>query len=375
MVSGMWPPDVGGPASHAPEFATYLVSRGHDVEAVTMADREPAPEPYPVHWASRTSPIGPRHASAVKLVRRRARRAEVVYSTGMVGRSTLGASLARRPILVKLTSDPVFERSIRFGLWNRDLDSFQRSGGFRIGLLRRKRDLELRTATHVVIPSESLRDLALAWGLPPEKISVVGNPVPPPPELPSRPELRRKHGLEGPTLVFAGRLVPQKSLDVALEAVNTLPWVSLVMAGEGPFDDRLHAHRDRLGLQERARFLGPVSRQTVLELLKAGDAALLSSSWENFPHMLVEALSLGTPVISTDVGGVTEIVDDEVNGLLVPAADPPALAAAIERYFGDEELRARLAAAGPGSVAERFAPEAIYPQLEELLTRVARAGR
>jgi glycosyltransferase involved in cell wall biosynthesis len=71
------------------------------------------------------------------------------------------------------------------------------------------------------------------------------------------------------------------------------------------------------------------------------------------------------------VGGVTEIVDDGVNGLLVPPGDPPALAAAIERYFADDDLRARLAAAGPPSVAERFAPEAIYPQLEQLLERVA----
>lgn len=51
IVSGMWPPDVGGPASHAPELASYLLSRGHEVEAATMADREPAPQPYPVHWA------------------------------------------------------------------------------------------------------------------------------------------------------------------------------------------------------------------------------------------------------------------------------------------------------------------------------------
>ena len=71
IVSGMWPPDVGGPASHAPELASYLQGRGHEVEAATMADREPAPQPYPVHWASRRTPIGVRHALAVATVRRR----------------------------------------------------------------------------------------------------------------------------------------------------------------------------------------------------------------------------------------------------------------------------------------------------------------
>src|SRR5207302_1515453 len=81
------------------------------------------------------------------------------------------------------------------------------------------------------------------------------------------------------------------------------------------------------------------------ELLAAGDASLLSSSWENFPHAVVEGLAAGTPVIATDVGGVPEIVTDGVNGLLVPMQDVPALAAAIRRFFADAELRARLTAA------------------------------
>jgi glycosyltransferase involved in cell wall biosynthesis len=370
VVSGMWPPDVGGPASHAPEFAGYLHERGHAVEAITMADREPAAEPYPVHWASRRLPIGPRHVQAVELIRRHARRAEVVYSTGMVGRSSLGAALARRPILMKLTSDPVFERSIRFNFWASDLDTFQRADGLGIRLLRLARDAELRHVTRIVIPSEALRRLAIGWGLPPEKVTLVRNPVPPPPELAPRDELRQKHGFDGPTLAFAGRLVPQKSIDVALEAVKLLPWLSLVLAGDGPFRERLHAHRDRLGLQERARFLGPQSRQTVFELLKAADGALLSSSWENFPHMLVEALAVGTPVIATDTGGVNEIVRDEWNGLLVPPGDPQALAATIERYFEDDALRERLAHESVDSVA-RFDPAAIYAELEQLLERTA----
>jgi glycosyltransferase involved in cell wall biosynthesis len=371
IVSGMWPPDVGGPASHAPELASYLQERGHEVEAATMADREPAPQSYPVHWASRRTPIGVRHASAVEKVRRAARRAQVVYSTGMMGRSTLGTALARKPILVKLTSDPVFERSIRFGLWASDLDTFQQSGGFRVKLLRLARDLELKRATHIIVPSEALRQLALRWGLQADRVTLVRNPVPRPPELPDREELRRRHGFEGKTLVFAGRLVPQKSIDVSLEALNRLPDVSLLLAGEGPFRDRLHDHARRLGLfGTRARFLGPQPRETVLELLKAADAALLSSSWENFPHMLVEALTLGTPAIATDTGGVAEIIRDGENGLLVPPGDPAALAETIERYYSDPALQERLRGNAVESVAH-FDPEVAYREIEELLERIA----
>src|SRR5438552_2952311 len=248
----MWPPDVGGPASHAPEVAEYLRSRGHHVAAVTMADAAPAPEPYPVSWASRRSPLVWRHAVAVRTVARAARQADVVYSTGMIGRSSLGTAIAGKPIVIKLTSDPVFERALRWHLWGADLGGFQQARGLTIGILRRARDLELARATKLIIPSEALRGLALGWGVPPEKVVVIPNPVSPPP-LEDRETLRARHGLEGHTLVFAGRLVPQKSIDVALDAVVANPDVTLLLAGEGPYRERLERYAQSLPLDGRAR--------------------------------------------------------------------------------------------------------------------------
>jgi glycosyltransferase involved in cell wall biosynthesis len=352
VATGMWPPDVGGPASHAPEVCEYLLHRGHQVAAVTMADRAPAPERYPVHWASRRKPLVWRQLVAARLVARLAGNVDIVYSTGMMGRSSLGAALARKPIVLKLTSDPVFERSLRWRLFGADLGAFQHARGFRIGVLRRARDLALARASRVIIPSEALRELALGWGLPAEKVVVMPNPVSPPPELGDREELRRRHGLEGRTLVFAGRMVPQKAIPVALEAVVRNPDVSLVLAGEGPYLERLQELARSLPLDGRARFL--------------------SSSWENFPHMVVEALSVGTPVLATDVGGVTEILRDGENGILVPMNDPEALAGAIRRYFDDEALQERLRGAALASVA-RFSPDEIYGRLEALLEEVASA--
>ena len=372
VATGMWPPDVGGPASHAPEVCEFLLRRGHRVAAVTMADRAPAPERYPVHWASRRTPLVWRQLAGAGKVARLARRADIVYTTGMIGRSSLGAVIARKPTVLKLTSDPVFERSLRWRLFGADLGAFQDARGFRIGVLRRARDLALARASRVIIPSEALRELALGWGLPAEKVVVIPNPVSPPPELGEREELRRRHGLEGRTLVFAGRMVPQKAIPVALEAVLRNPDVSLVLAGEGPYLERLQELARSLPLDGRARFLGPQPRQAVFELLRAADAALLSSSWENFPHMVVEALSVGTPVLATDVGGVTEILRDGENGLLVPMNDPEALAGAIRRYFDDEALQERLRAAAVASVA-RFSPDEIYGRLEALLEEVASA--
>jgi glycosyltransferase involved in cell wall biosynthesis len=125
-----------------------------------------------------------------------------------------------------------------------------------------------------------------------------------------------------------------------------------------------------LGLGDRVRFLGAQPRETVLELLAAADAGVLSSGWENFPHSVIEGLAVGTPVIATGAGGVAEIVTDGANGLLVAPGDPEAFAAAIRRFFADQALRERLRAAAPGSVA-RFAPEPVYARLETLLEEAA----
>ena len=372
IVSGIWPPDVGGPASHAPDVAAFLRGRGHSVEVVTTADAPPAAEEYPVRAVSRRHRVGARHLRGAVLVRRRAREADVVYTTGMFGRSALGASLARRPYVVKLTADPAFERSRRRGMVDGDVDEFQRSaGGAAVALLRFARDVELRHAAHVFTPSGYLRELTLAWGVEPARVSVLPNPAPAPPALPPRDDLRRDLGLDGATVAFAGRLTAQKSLGRALEAVASADAVRLLIAGEGPDRPHLEGLARSMGIEDRVRFLGAQPRERVVELFHAADAAILSSSWENFPHTVVEALSVGTPVLAMEAGGVAEVVRDGVNGLLVPAGDTAALGNAVRRYFSDDDLRERLRGGAAASV-ERYAPEKVFGELEAKLAEVAR---
>jgi glycosyltransferase involved in cell wall biosynthesis len=376
VVSGIWPPDVGGPASHAPEVAAFLHGRGHRVEVVVTADRAPAPEAYPVRWISRRVPLGLRHVAAGALVARRAALADVVYTTGMFGRSAAGARFARTPYVLKLTSDPAYERARRRGLTASDLDAFQDERG-RAGVraLRAARDASLRGAAHVLCPSAALRDLVVSWGIEPARVEVLPNPLPTlPPGLPTRGEARERLGVEGPTLVFAGRLTAQKGLGVALEAVARNDGVALLLAGDGDQRSALERQAAELGLDGRVRFLGPQPRDRVLELFRAADALLLSSTWENFPHTVVESLAVGTPVLATSAGGVVEVVEDERNGLLVPSGDAGALAAAIERFFADDELRASLRAAAAPSVVD-YAPDRIYSRLEALLALLASKKR
>ena len=372
VVSGIWPPDVGGPASHAPQVAHFLQGRGHGVAIVTTATARPAPEPFPVHWISRSLPKGLVHLRTGAEVARRAAAADVVYTTGMFGRSAAGATLARRPYVVKLTADPAFERARRRGIVGGDVDQFQRTAGnAKVALLRAARDRELRGAAHVFTPSAYLGELAVSWGVREEHVSVLPNPAPTLPELAPRDELAASFGMNGLTLAFAGRLTAQKSLGVALEALARVDGVTLLIAGDGDERDPLEAQAAALGLAGRVRFLGPLPRARVVELFRAADASILSSSWENFPHTVVEALAAGTPVLATSVGGVAEVVRDGENGLLVAPGDVDGLAESIRRFAGDAELRDRLRAAAAPSVAE-YAPERVFARLEATLASVAR---
>jgi len=365
VVSGIWPPDVGGPASHAPEVAGFLLERGHGVEVVVTAATAPGPRPYAVHWVSRALPKGVVHLRTAAEIARLAARSDVVYTTGMFGRSSLGATTARRPYVVKLTADPAFERARRRGIVGGSVDEFQQvPGRAAVRALRLARDLELRRAAHVLTPSAYLRELAVSWGVPEERVSVLPNPSPAVGALPARDELRRALGLNGRTLAFAGRLTAQKSLEIALEAVASSEGVELVLAGDGDRRAPLERRASELGIGDRVRFLGAQPRERVMELFRAADAAVLSSSWENFPHTVVEALAVGTPVLASAAGGVAEVVH-------VPPGDARALGAAIRRYFEDGELRARLEAAAAPSVAA-YSRDAIFGQLEQVLAAAAR---
>jgi glycosyltransferase involved in cell wall biosynthesis len=357
VVSGIWPPDVGGPASHAPALADALLAAGHEVEVVTTADAEPAARPYAVRWIPRSRPAPLRHLAVAREVRRLARRADRVYATTMVRRATIGATLARRPLVVKLVADEAYERERRTGRFDGTLEEFQGlGGGLRLRALRATRTAALRRARAVVVPSAYLREIAIGWGLEPSRVTVIPNPAPELPPLPSRAEARAALGIVGFSLGTAGRLTGQKALGDALDALARVPGVDLLVRGDGPERAALERHAARLGLGDRVRFLGAGSREDVLTLFTAVDIVLLTSAWENLPHTLLEALAVGTPVVATAVGGIPEVVADGGNGLLVPPRDVDAIAAAIERLARDDALRRALAQAARASVEELAEP-------------------
>jgi glycosyltransferase involved in cell wall biosynthesis len=373
IVSGIWPPDVGGPASHAPELGRFLKERGHDVCAVTTTGPGGAKRcDFPLRTVRRQLPLAVRMPLGALAVAIAARRVDVVYATGMYARSALVSTLHRVPLLLKLVSDPAYERARRLGLYSGTLEAFQEPQRSRaLRRLKALRRLTLRRASRVVIPSEYLAGFARGWGLRSDRIAVIPNPAPRMDRVSSRQELRSRLKIQGPTFVFAGRVVRQKNLPLAVAALRRVPQASLVVVGEGPEQRTLTEAVSASGLQDRVAITGALPRSSALEWIRAADAAILPSDWENFPHAAVEALAAGTPVIATSVGGVPEIVLSGVNGILVPPGDERSLAAAMASVATDSELLYKLRD-GAVTTAGRYDADRTFRAIEQELETAAR---
>lgn len=160
----------------------------------------------------------------------------------------------------------------------------------------------------------------------------------------------------GPFVLFAGRHVPYKGVDVLLRALRGGS-VKAVIAGDGPQRATWETLALELGLGDRVRFTGDVPDAELRALVHACEALVLPSVTraEAFGYVQIEAMACARPVISTDVpSGVSWVNQHERTGLIVPAGDPDALRAAMERMTGDAALRERMGRAGRERVDAEF---------------------
>ncbi|MGH6884427.1 MAG: glycosyltransferase family 4 protein, partial [Hypericibacter sp.] len=164
-------------------------------------------------------------------------------------------------------------------------------------------------------------------------------------------------------LLSVGRLVPKKGYDILLAALGRLPrdlaW-RLVQIGGGPLKPDLQREAARLGLGDRIEWQGAQPQEIVLKAYDDADLFVLASrvasdgDRDGLPNVLMEAQSQGLAVVSTQLPGVGELIEDQGNGLLVPAGDAEALARALEQLIHDPQLRQTLGAAGEARVRREF---------------------
>ncbi|MGC8555951.1 MAG: glycosyltransferase family 4 protein [Conexivisphaera sp.] len=213
-------------------------------------------------------------------------------------------------------------------------------------------------------------------GVPADKVDVIPNgftPLAPPDADPAA--IKRRYASDSERMVFfVGRMVHEKGVsvlvDAALELLGRRRDVKFVLAGDGPLRLDLMRRVESSGLAEKFYFLGFVSDEELAELYAAADLAVFPSIYEPFGIVALEAMSMGKPVVVSDVGGLAEVVENGVNGLKFPCCDPHALAWAISWMLDHPDEASRMGAEGARIARERYSWDVLSGRTLDVYRRV-----
>jgi glycosyltransferase involved in cell wall biosynthesis len=206
-------------------------------------------------------------------------------------------------------------------------------------------------------PSRFLADSMRAAGLATDRLRVLDNFTDTASVVPQR--------APGSGLVFAGRLSAEKGVDVLVRAVGRLEEATLDVAGDGPERERLEALAAQTA-PGRVRFHGRLPKDRLLDLLRGGSVSVVPSRWhENQPLAVLEAFSCGLPVVTTGLGGLPELVEPGVDGVIVGHDDPAALAEGLRPLLADPGRCHRMGRAARAKAELRFSPAGHLDRLME----------
>jgi glycogen(starch) synthase len=151
-------------------------------------------------------------------------------------------------------------------------------------------------------------------------------------------------GVGTPRVLFVGRLAAQKGVGTLVSAAALLedPRAQVLLVGDGPKRKRLKREAKRIGVADRLHFVGFVAHERLPAVLAHADVLVLPSIYEELGTVLLEAMQAALPIVASRTGGIPDVIEDGVNGMLVPPDEPEALAHAINRLLADRNLARRL---------------------------------
>lgn len=329
-------------------LAEGLLRRGHDVVVLCRPGKALEQELrgiVPLRPVLGGTDYGPA-STARALAALRRHRSQVVVT--MMDKDLRMTALAARALRIPVVARRANDRPLRSGLRHRALYGWLPD-------------------VHVANSHATRRTMlqSAPW-MPPERVRVIYNGIPTDALAAAEPA---DLGLPPDALAvgFVGRLENRKGVRELLAAwprvAASVPRAHLVVVGKGPLEDEV---RRACADGPRATWLG--YREKVGPVMKALDLLAVPSHWEGFGLVAAEALAAGTPVVASTASSLPEVVRDGIDGLLVPPRDADALAAALVELCTDAGRRARMAAAGPGGIRERFSWEGMLDGYERLLS-------
>ena len=360
IATGLYPPEIGGPATYSKILHDSLPQKGIEVQVIPFRTVKRFPKVI-------------RHIAYALAVFREGRKVDCIYAQDPISvglPSAIVAWILRKPFILKMVGDYAWEQSTQRYGFSGTIESFQHAElSFAPKMLRWLERFVARRAVRIVVPSKYLAKIVSMWGVK-TKVSVIYNGVEELKDTGNKPVLRGLLKFHGKLLISVGRLVPWKGFDALIELLpslrNTFADLKLMIVGSGPDMEALEKKAESLGLSDEVIFTGALDRDVLIRYLRASDVFVLNTAYEGLSHQILEVMSVGVPVVTTNIGGNPEIIEHEKDGFLVPLGDTKRLSSHVSNLLSSGELRTKIVAAGKRK-AKQFSNERMVEETAKFL--------
>ncbi len=317
ITVGIYPPDIGGPASFVPKIANLLSQNNYEVTVICLSDSNLQDnETYKVKRILRNQNLLIRWLKTIILIILNGRNAECIFVNGLPMESYIANIFLRKKIVRKIVGDWAWERGRNKGLIEDSFDEFQlNSHNLHLEIAKFSRGWTATKADIVITPSRHLSNVVKNWGVKADKLKVIYNGT----RITNNEFSKSNSNII--KLITVGRLAPWKNVNTIIEAVNLLKnqdlKINLIIVGSGPEDLDLKKQVNNLNLTNEVIFTGQKKYSDLKEYYKSADIYIQASGYEGLPHVLLEAINFDLAIISTPIGGTNEILQDGKNGFIL----------------------------------------------------------
>lgn len=313
ITSGIFPPDIGGPASYVPKIASELVRRNNEVTVLCLSDHnfDDSKFNFDVVRINRNIFLPLRVLITIFKIARLSLKSDLIFANTLTFESSLGALITKTKIVHKIVGDSAWERARNKGYFKGTIDEYQKiRKSFKLRFLDFYFKYFLKFSKRIITPSKYLKNIVLGWN---SNLNIVTiyNAV----DFPR--EFEKNSNESFSKIITVSRLVSWKNIDQIILSLINLKSFSLDIIGDGPEEKYLKDLVKENKLKDRVNFLGQLNQKEVFEKMKNSDVFILNSSYEGLPHVIVEAMYAKLPVICSNVGGCPEIVKNNNTGLLI----------------------------------------------------------
>ncbi len=311
LASDIFPPESGGPATYVVGLANALQHEGQSVYVVTLnSNADTGVVSCPVFFVHAKNKLF-RYIQYVSLLWKHSASVDVIYAMGPVNAgfpALIVSKIRRKKFFVKIVGDYAWEQGMqRFGV-NDLIDVFQKkSYGLQVQCLRWVQSFVAQHAQGVIVPSDYLKGIVYGWGVNENRIHKIYNSID---FKVSDPLLKSP---QEKWIVSVGRLVPWKGFSLLIDVIADLqkefPNVRLKIIGHGPEQENLKLKIKHQELNGVVEMVGNIPHQKTLSYIQSADMFILNSGYEGLSHVMLEALSLGRPVVASRVGGNPELLE------------------------------------------------------------------